>query len=134
LYTEHACHAVAEALGIQRYELGYQNHSNRPIEWTQPGIDRVVESLDADTIVVDACSFMHEQSETLAELDHDLKAAAEARGLDFYRVPIPHDEPEFIALLADLIEPFLRGEESQAGFRNCHCRPTPNTYCLNTVL
>ena len=134
LYTEHACHAVAQALGIQRYELGYQNHSNRPIEWTQPGIDRVVESLNADTIVVDACSFMHEQSETLAELDHDLKAAAEARGLDFYRVPIPHDEPEFIALLADLIEPFLRGEETQAGFRNCRCRPTPNTYCLNTVL
>jgi ferrochelatase len=70
----------------------------------------------------------------MAELDHDLMEAAEARGLEFYRVPIPHDEPEFIVLLSDLIEPFLRGQEAEAGFRNCRCRATPNTYCLNTVL
>jgi protoporphyrin/coproporphyrin ferrochelatase len=134
LYTEHVCHTIAESLGLHEYELGYQNHSNRPIEWTQPGIETVIESVQAKTIVVDACSFMHEQSETLAELDHDVKAAAEARGIAYHRVPIPHDAPAFIKLMADLIEPFIAGEPEAAGFRPCRCRPTPDTFCLNTVL
>jgi protoporphyrin/coproporphyrin ferrochelatase len=134
LYTEHACRSVAEALGVQQYELGYQNHTNRPIEWTQPDIETVIDSVDAQTVVVDPCSFMHEQSETLAELDHDLKQAAEKRGLAFYRVPVPHEDPHFNTLLADLVEPFITGRVAAAGFRPCRCRVTPETFCLNTVL
>lgn len=133
-YTEHACHAVASALGVDRFELGYQNHRNRPIAWTQPDIEQVIERVDAESIVVDPCSFMHEQSETLAELDHDLKEKAEARGLAYYRVPVPHDDARFSNLLADLVEPFLAGHVEQAGLRPCRCRATPDTFCLNTVL
>ena len=134
LYTEHLCHTIAESLGLDQYELGYQNHSNRPIEWTQPGIETVIASVQAKTIIVDACSFMHEQSETLAELDHDVRAAAEARGIAYHRVPIPHDAPAFITLMADLIEPFVTAEPDAAGFRPCQCRPSSSTFCLNTVL
>lgn len=134
LYTEHSISAVAEALGVPKYELGYQNHTNRPIEWTQPDIDKVIEEVDADRVIVDPCSFVHEQSETLAELDHELKEKAEERGLSFYRVPVPNDEPAFIKLLADLIEPFIGGNFEEAGFRPCRCRSTPDTFCLNTVL
>jgi ferrochelatase len=134
LYTEHNCAAVSEALGCSDYELGYQNHANRPIAWTQPDIDRVIAEVDAETVVVDACSFMHEQSETLAELDVDLREQAEARGLRFERVPVPHDHAQFIHLLADLIEPFITGKFEAAGFRPCRCRATSSTYCLNTVL
>ena len=134
LYTEHSINAIAENLGVKRYELGYQNHTNRPIEWTQPDIEKVIEEVDADRVIVDPCSFIHEQSETLAELDHDLKEKAEERGLSFYRVPVPHDDPHFIQLLADLIEPFITGKVEEAGFRPCRCRSTPNTFCLNTIL
>ncbi len=135
LYTEHACRSVAQALGVaDQYELGYQNHSNRPIEWTQPDIEKVIESVDAKTVVVDPCSFMHEQSETLAELDHDLKEEAERRGLEYHRVPVPHDDARFTTLLADLIEPFVAGKIEEAGFRPCRCRQTAETFCLNTVL
>jgi len=134
-YTEHACRSVAQALGLEdRYELGYQNHTNRPIEWTSPDIEKVIETVDAKTVLVDPCSFMHEQSETLAELDHDLKERAEKRGLTYHRVPVPHDDERFIALLANLIYPFLTGKQEEAGFRACRCRSTPDTYCLNTVL
>lgn len=76
----------------------------------------------------------HEQSETLAELDHDLREKAESRGLHFERVPVPHDRPQFTNLLADLVEPFITGTFEQAGFRLCRCRSTPDRYCLNTVL
>ncbi|TVR66522.1 MAG: hypothetical protein EA422_01990, partial [Gemmatimonadales bacterium] len=86
-------------------------------------------------VVVDPVSFMHEQSETLAELDHELREEAEERGLGFHRVPVPHEDPRFARVLADLMEPFLTGEPSSVGFRYgpCRCRPEANTLCLNSL-
>lgn len=132
VYVRDACRAVARALYVEEYSIGYQNHSNRPLEWTQPDIESVISTIDADTVIVDACSFMHEQSETLAELDHELKEEAEERGLGFYRVPIPHDDERFVKLLADLVEPFLKGRPEDAGFKPCVCRP--RALCLNSVI
>ena len=134
-YVREFCASVAQALGASDYEIGYQNHTNRPIEWTQPDIERVIQGIDADHVVIDPVSFMHEQSETLAELDHELRSTADARGLGFHRVPIHHDAPEFISFLADLTEPFLRGGDpatpagSDRAFAACRCKP--GAYCLN---
>lgn len=139
-YVQHCCAAVAAAAGISRFTIGYQNHSNRPLEWTQPDVASVIDSLVVDHVVVDAISFMHEQSETLAELDRELRDHAEGRGLGFHRVPIAHDAPAFMAVLADLVQPFLANEvvaddvmsdRAPVAFRRCECRATPNTYCLN---
>ncbi|MSR37067.1 MAG: ferrochelatase, partial [Gemmatimonadetes bacterium] len=69
-YVEEACAGMARRLGVERYHIGYQNHTNRPIEWTKPDTEQVIAELDADRVVVVAGSFMHEQSETLRELDH----------------------------------------------------------------
>jgi ferrochelatase len=129
---------VAKAAGFARFTIGYQNHSNRPLEWTQPAVESVIDSIGAGSVIVDAISFMHEQSETLAELDHELREHAESSGLAFHRVPIAHDAPAFIEVLADLVEPFL-GESVEpatvlnatASLRPCQCRRTRNTFCLN---
>ncbi len=131
-YVRECCHEVAERAGVSEYELGYQNHTNRAVEWTQPDVEDVVRSLEAERVVVDAISFMHEQSETLAELDGELREEAEARGLSFHRVPIPHDDPRFIAVLADLAEPAITGiDPVDFPWERCRCRPTPHTRCLN---
>lgn len=131
-YVVDSCRRVAEALGVQDYAVGYQNHANRPgVEWTQPDIETVVQEIRAQTIVVDGIAFMHEQSETLAELDHDLRAAAEARGLRYFRVPIPHHDPRLAIVLADLVEPLLTDRSSEAGLRPCRCRERPGVYCLD---
>src|SRR5919108_1027750 len=131
VYVRDFCALVAHAVGAGDHAIGYQNHTNRPIDWTQPNIEHVIADIDADRIVVDAVSFMHEQSETLAELDHELRHRAEARGLAFYRVGIPYAAPEFIALLADLCEPFLGGDSAAAvTWQDCRCRP--GACCLNT--
>jgi protoporphyrin/coproporphyrin ferrochelatase len=142
IYVRDFCAALAAAVAAPDYAIGYQNHTNRPIEWTQPDVGTVVEKIDADRIVVDAVSFMHEQSETLAELDHELREEAEARGLGFFRVPIRHAHPAFIGVLADLVEPFL-GEpvparEVPAGtldgvpWQACRCRP--GAACVNAQI
>ncbi|HEX6694586.1 MAG TPA: ferrochelatase [Longimicrobiales bacterium] len=158
-YVKDSCARVAEAAGATAYSIGYQNHSNRPLEWTQPDIDSVIDQLADDGIrdvVVDAISFMHEQSETLAELDLELREHAEGRGLRFHRVPVPFDDPAFIRVLADLVEPFASdgnavGRDAASGgsvsggsvsgasvrggaagsLRPCVCRATRCTFCLN---
>ena len=131
-YVIDSCRRVGDALGVGHYLLGYQNHSNRPgVEWTKPDIEAVVEEVQAKKIVVDAIAFMHEQSESLAELDHDLRQKAEARGLEFYRVPIPFDDPRLAVVLADLVEPLVVDRHAEAGMRPCQCRGEPGVYCLN---
>ncbi len=138
-YAEESCRAIARELGVEDHVIGYQNHTNRGIEWTQPDVETVIREVDADVVVVVPVSFMHEQSETLAELDHDLREEAEEVGLRFHRVPVPHDDPRFAVVLADLVEPLLRAsgetlpESGDLTWGRCRCRPTPGTYCLNAV-
>ncbi|MGH7443807.1 MAG: ferrochelatase, partial [Longimicrobiales bacterium] len=104
VYVEDSCRAIAAAAGATEYVIGYQNHTNRPIEWTTPAIEDVIAAIEGDAVIVLPVSFMHEQSETLAELDHELRAAAEARGLRYHRVPVPHDDARFTTVLADLVD------------------------------
>ena len=93
----------------------------------------MIDELDADRVVMVAGSFMHEQSETLRELDHDLREISEARGLAFHRVPIPYAHPRFINVLADLVEERLdeRGSEAPVRLRRCVCRPGGAARCTN---
>ena len=134
-YVEEACRMIARELGTTDYVLGYQNHANRGVKWTEPEIDDVVKSLEGARVVVEPLSFMHEQSETLAELDGDLREVAATAGLDFHRVPVPHADRRFAALLADLVEDALRPEPimGDLGLRRCLCRATTTTFCLNAA-
>lgn len=123
---------LAEALGAPGYEIGYQNHASRPgVEWTGPDIEDVIRGLDARRAVVVPVSFMQEQSETLSELDRALRAVAEEAGLEFHRVPVPHDDPRFATLLADLVEPFVNGvRPADRGLRGCRCVAAMRTHCM----
>jgi ferrochelatase len=132
VYVEEYCSVVASLLGVEEYHIGYQNHENRDIPWTEPEIEALVEDIDADRVVVEPVSFLHEQSETLSELDVELEAEAEAEGLDFYRVPIPHDDERIPEVFADLVEPFLADFDPEYyQYRQCQCRDEPGTMCLN---
>ena len=132
IYVEEFCEVISAVLGIQEYHIGFQNHENRDIPWTEPEVEDLIEELDAERVVVEPISFLHEQSETLSELDVELKAEAEEAGLDFYRVPIPHDDERMGELFADLVEPFIADFEPEYyQYRQCQCRDKPGTMCLN---
>jgi protoporphyrin/coproporphyrin ferrochelatase len=132
-YVDETCETLADLLGVGRFAMGYQNHTNRPIEWTEPAVEEVVEHLDARRVVVVAPSFMHEQSETLAELDHDLRERVEARGIAYHRVPVPHDHRRFVAVLADLVESVAEPDATGrgVGWRRCICRGRSGAHCTN---
>ncbi len=148
-YVREHCEATAERLPCEDYFLGYQNHENRDIPWTEPEVDDLIVDLargeatpetggqtgttaEIERVVVDPISFVHEQSETLMELDVELREEAEAVGLDFHRVPIPHDDDRLERTFAALLEPFLADDDpAAAGFAQCECRDRTGTMCLN---
>ncbi|PSQ58378.1 MAG: ferrochelatase [Halobacteriales archaeon SW_9_67_25] len=132
IYVEEFCSVVASLLGVGDYHIGFQNHENRDIPWTEPEIEDLIGTVDAERVVVEPVSFLHEQSETLSELDDELAEAAEAARLDFYRVPIPHDDERIPGIFADLVEPFLADfDPGYYQYRQCQCRDVPGTMCLN---
>lgn len=129
-YVVETCQAIASALNVSSFELGYQNHSNRGIPWTQPDNETLIREIDAQRVVVVPISFMREQSETLSELDLDFRESVEDLGMEFFRVPVPHDAAALTHLVADLIEPLLRdGRSDHAGLAACRC--APGSFCTN---
>ena len=133
-YVEEHAAMIARLLGVDSYTIGFQNHANRGIEWTEPETEDVVVDLadEVERVIVDPLSFIHEQSETLVELDIDLQEDAEEAGVDLYRVPVPHDDDRIPRVIADRIEPFLAGgDPSYYQLRQCQCQPAESTYCLN---
>ncbi len=132
IYVEEFCSVVASLLGVEEYHIGFQNHENRDIPWTEPEVEDLVADLEATRVVVEPISFLHEQSETLSELDVELREEAGEAGLEFYRVPIPHDDDRIPAVFADLVEPFLADFDPEYyQYRQCQCRDVPGTMCLN---
>jgi len=132
IYVEEFCDVVASLLDLDDYHLGYQNHENRDIPWTEPETEELVAGLDAERVVVEPISFLHEQSETLSELDIELREAAIDEGQSLHRVPIPHDDERIADVFADLVEPLVAGfDPGYYQLRPCQCRDEPGTVCLN---
>ncbi|MBT8487852.1 MAG: ferrochelatase [Gemmatimonadetes bacterium] len=143
-YVEEQCRDISSRLGADRYGVGFQNHTNRRIAWTQPDNEDRIREASARRLVVVPISFMHEQSETLAELDHELKEFVESLGKELHRVPVPHDSERFTAFLADLVETLVPSAEGEAaggaayrGTRGafaldrCRCAPLEGVWCTN---
>lgn len=131
-YVEEHCRAIARALGRVRYAVGFQNHANRGVVWTQPDNEDAIEALAETHLVVDPVSFLHEQSETLAELDIDLRAFVEGLGKTMHRVPVPHDDPRVPVLLADLVARALAANRgASTNLSPCRCRGAAGTWCTN---
>jgi ferrochelatase len=131
-YVYEHCRDVAGAVGADRYEVGFQNHANRRIRWTQPDNEDAIPERPERRLVVVPISFMHEQSETLAELDHDLRAFVEGLGKEMHRAPVPHADPLFPRFLADLVTEVLTDDPGGAGvLSRCRCCPLKNTWCTN---
>ena len=134
-YVDEHCRDVAAGLGADRYAVGFQNHTNRRVLWTQPDNEDRIRELAERRLVVVPISFMHEQSETLAELDRGVRCFAEELGKEFHRVPVPHDAPRFHGVLADLVEEVLQGprldDPRGDGLSRCRCVKGRSTWCTN---
>jgi ferrochelatase len=132
-YVEEHTRDIAARLGVGgRYAVGFQNHTNRKIDWTQPDNEDRIAKLSERRLVVVPIAFVHEQSETLAELDRELRAFVEGSGKEYHRVPVPHSDPRFIDVLAELVTRVVSAPAtSRGGLQPCRCSRLAGTWCTN---
>jgi ferrochelatase len=103
-----AARAVANAAGLDQWTLAYQSRSGSPGDpWLEPDIGHVVQHLGiagARHVVVMPLGFVCDHVEVLYDLDIETRALAAANGLAFHRASAVNDHPQFVAMLADLVQ------------------------------
>lgn len=134
-YAQEIAKGIAREVGRKRYDLGFRNAGPIAGKWTEPRLDRVVESLDCARVVVVPIDAMTDGLFTLWGLDQELASVAEKNGITYHRTPLPHSTTRFAELLADLIEDLLRPEPvmGDLNLRRCLCRGTSTAFCLNAA-
>lgn len=102
------CELVAALVGLpsSRWAFAYQSAGRTADPWLGPDVREVIaERAAAGTrsIVVQSVGFVADHLEIRYDLDLEARAAAERLGLGFSRTPMPNADPDFIAVLADLV-------------------------------
>lgn len=107
-----AARAVAVRLQHERFSVAYQSRSGDPRErWLEPDVGEVLRRLAAAGerhAVVVPVGFVCDHVEVLYDLDVEARAVAAAHGLAMHRAATVGDHPEFIALLAELVQKTAR--------------------------
>jgi ferrochelatase len=110
---------VAEAVGIEDWEVVYQSRSGSPqVPWLGPDISEHLESIAArgvTSVVVSPIGFVSDHLEVLFDLDVEAKQRAAELGLTFARAGTAGTHPLFVAGLCELIvERMTPGAERRA--------------------
>ena len=105
---EATARAVAERLHRERWSIAYQSRSGSARDpWLEPDVSDVIRALareGARDLVVVPVGFVCDHVEVLYDLDVEARRVAEAAGVGFHRAAAANDHPDFIAMLADLVE------------------------------
>jgi ferrochelatase len=105
---EATARAVATRLGRGGWSVAYQSRSGSPRDpWLEPDVSDVIRALareGARDLVVVPVGFVCDHVEVLYDLDVEARQVAAAAGVGFHRAPAANDHPDFIAMLADLVE------------------------------
>ncbi len=124
-----ACRLVSGLLG-DRYpwELVYQSRSGPPRQpWLEPDVGDHLEKLAAagvDDVVIVPIGFVSDHMEVRFDLDVEAAAKADELGLRAHRSPTVGTDPEFVAMIVDLVAE--RGQpESRRGRLGTH-EPRPD--------
>ena len=107
-----ASRLVAHLAGADRYQLAWQSRSGPPyIPWLEPDVldelDRLRESGVRDVVVV-PIGFISDHLEVLFDLDVEAQQRANELGMTMIRVPAVGTDPEFVAMIRELIEERLQ--------------------------
>jgi ferrochelatase len=100
---------VADQLQLDRedYAVAYQSAGRSPEPWLGPVLRNTVIKAANDgrkNLLVVPVGFVTDNLELLYDIDVEARQAAEAHGAHLERCPALNDSPDFIAVLADLIQ------------------------------
>jgi ferrochelatase len=95
---------IARAADLTRWSFTYQSPGNTTEPWLGPDIQdqmlRAKEKEGARHQLIASFGFVFDHLEVLYDLDVVVRELAEARGLDYHRVPMPNDHDRVVRALA----------------------------------
>jgi protoporphyrin/coproporphyrin ferrochelatase len=102
-----AATAVARRLGHARWLLAYQSRSGGPRDpWLEPDVNDTIRDLakaGERRVLLVPIGFVVDHVEVLYDLDTEARAIAARHGVAYHRAAAVNDHPEFIELLAELV-------------------------------
>lgn len=105
---ERSAQLVAAEAGVANWRIAYQSRSGSPADkWLEPDIRDVLHALGDEGVreaIVAPIGFLCDHVEVLYDLDVDAAQAARDAGVHMERAPALNDHPQFIEMLADLVE------------------------------
>jgi ferrochelatase len=122
------------------YDLVWQSRSGPPqVPWLEPDVNDHLAALAADgvtSVVVSPIGFVSDHLEVAWDLDTEAAATAKALGLDYVRAATPGTNPQFVAMVGELVAERIdardTGPQSRLGtlaaWDTCPvdcCRPAP---------
>jgi ferrochelatase len=98
---------IAQAAGIENYEIGWQSAGNTPEPWLGPDVQDLTRDLYEHkgyrTFVYIPVGFVADHLEVLFDNDYECKVVADELGAKYYRPEMPNAKDEFIDCLATVV-------------------------------
>ncbi len=104
-------HLVAERAGAAEWSFSFQSESPTGEPWLGPDILDHLAALHADGIddvLVCPVGFVSDHLEIRWDLDTEAKDKADELGMRLRRIEMPNADPEFIAVLATIVQRALQ--------------------------
>lgn len=114
-----ASRLVAEAAGIESWELVYQSRSGPPSQpWLEPDICDHLQAMHdqgvQDDVIIMPLGFVSDHMEVMFDLDTEAKELCDSIGMKMYRAGSVGVHPSFIAMVRELVLERMTGTEKRA--------------------
>jgi ferrochelatase len=104
---EETARLVAARAGVSRWRVAYQSAGRTAEPWIGPDVKEVIEAAADEgerMVVVHPIGFVADHLEILYDVDLEARSVANRRGLVFARPAMPNADPDFITVLAEVVE------------------------------
>ncbi len=103
-----ACRLVAEAAGVEHWELVYQSRSGPPQQpWLEPDVcDRLAalkQSAGLDKVVIVPIGFVSDHMEVIYDLDDEAATLCQEQGIRMARGATVGKHPTFVSMIRELV-------------------------------
>jgi protoporphyrin/coproporphyrin ferrochelatase len=103
--------AVADVAQLGRWEVAWQSAGRSDVPWLGPDVLDVMERVAKDGapgVVICPCGFVADHLEVLYDIDIECRTRADELGIAFARTASPNAAPEFLDVLAAVVDRALQ--------------------------
>lgn len=103
---------IAQAAGVENYEVGWQSAGQTPEPWIGPDVQDLTRELHEQkgytTFVYTPVGFVAEHLEVLYDNDYECKVVCDDIQATYVRPEMPNAQPQFIDAMADVVLKHLK--------------------------